>query len=72
MDSFGEVRRIRQQMSEAAGHDIRVLLAEINKRRPLVAGRLIDPGTKAEQAEARTAAGCTLAAGTRSPASVTE
>ena len=45
MDSYSEVRRVRQQMSETAGHDVRVLIAEINKRRHLVAARLIDPGT---------------------------
>jgi hypothetical protein len=29
------------------------LIAEINKRRPSVAARLIDPGTKAAQGDAR-------------------
>jgi hypothetical protein len=49
MNSYSEVRRVRQQMSDAVSHDIRALIAEINKRRPAVAARIIDPGTKAEQ-----------------------
>ena len=53
MDSYKEVRRVRQQMSEAAGHDIRKLIAAINERRDSVASRIIDPGTKAEQCDAR-------------------
>jgi hypothetical protein len=40
-------------MSEAAGHDIRKLIAAINERRDSVASRIIDPGTKAEQCDAR-------------------
>lgn len=53
MDSYQEVRRVRQQMSEAAGHDIRKLIATVNERRDSVASRIIDPGTKAEQCDAR-------------------
>jgi hypothetical protein len=56
MNSYSEVRRVRQQMSEAVSHDVRALIAEINKLRSSVAGRIIDPGTKAEQAEANEAA----------------
>jgi len=52
MDSYSEVRRVRHAMSAAAGHDIRKLIAMINKRRPEVADRIIDPGTKAEQCDA--------------------
>jgi hypothetical protein len=52
MDSYSEVRRVREQMSKAAGHDIRKLIAAINKRRDRVASRIIDPGTKAEQTDA--------------------
>jgi len=51
MDSYNEVRRVRHQMSEAAGHDIRKLIAAINERRDRVASRIIDPGTKAEQTD---------------------
>lgn len=51
MDSYNEVRRVRHQMSEAAGHDIRKLIATINERRDRVASRIIDPGTKAEQTD---------------------
>jgi len=57
MDSYSEVRRVRAAMSEAAGHDIRRLIAKINERRPQSAGRIIDPGTKAEQCNALGAAG---------------
>jgi len=56
MDSYSEVRRVRQQMSEAAEHDIRKLIATINERRDSVGSRIIDPGTKAEQTDAREAA----------------
>ncbi len=52
MDSYSEVRRVREQMSKAAGHDIRKLIATINKRRDRVASRITDPGTKAEQTDA--------------------
>ena len=52
MDSYSEVRRVRHAMSAAAGHDIRKLIAMINERRPEVAHRIIDPGTKAEQCDA--------------------
>ena len=52
MDSYSELRRVRHAMSVAAGHDIRKLIAMINERRPEVAHRIIDPGTKAEQCDA--------------------
>ncbi len=48
MDSYSEGRRVRKAMSEAAGHDIRKLIAMINQRRPEVVSRIFDPGTKAE------------------------
>ena len=56
MDSYNEVRRVRKEMSERAGHDIRTLIASINSRWPDDASRAIDPGTKAEQCDARGAA----------------
>lgn len=52
MDSYSEVRRVRRQMSERAGHDIRVLIATINGQWPEDASRTIDPGTSAEQCDA--------------------
>ena len=52
MDSYNEVRRVREAMSEAAGHDARKLAAMFNAHRAAVAGRIIDPGTKAEQCDA--------------------
>jgi len=52
MNSHSEVRRVRTAMSEAAGHDVRRLIAAINKRRPQSAARMIDPGTEAEQCHA--------------------
>lgn len=52
MDSYTEVRRVREQMSQTAGHDIRRLIASINKRRSTAASRIIDPGTEAEQCDA--------------------
>jgi len=52
MDSLSEVRRVRNAMSEAAGHDVRKLAAMFNVRRAEVVDRIIDPGTKAEQCDA--------------------
>ena len=52
MNSYSEVRRVRAAMSEAAGHDVRRLIATINERRPQSAARIIDPGTDAEQCDA--------------------
>lgn len=52
MNSYSEVRRVRAAMSEAAGHDVRRLIAAINERRPQSAARIIDPGTEAEQCDA--------------------
>lgn len=52
MNSYSEVRRVRSAMSDAAGHDIRVLIAKINERRPQAVARIIDPGTEAEQCDA--------------------
>jgi hypothetical protein len=51
MDSYSEVRRVRHEMSAAAGHDIRKLIAMINLRRKDVVDRIIDPGTQAEQCD---------------------
>jgi len=51
MDSYTEVRRVRQAMSESVGHDVRKLAALFNERRSQVASRIIDPGTKAEQCD---------------------
>ena len=56
MNSYSEIRRVRHAMSAAVGHDIRKLIAKINERRSEVAHRIIDPGTKAEQCDARGAA----------------
>ena len=53
MDSYSEVRRVRSAMSKATGHDVRALIALINERRPRSAARIIDPGTEAEQCDAR-------------------
>ena len=52
MDSYGEVRRVRKEMSARAGHDIRTLIASINSRWPDEAAGTIDPGTQAEQTDA--------------------
>lgn len=48
-DSLSEVRRVRQAMSKAAGHDIRRLIGNINQRQSEVAERIVDHGTKSEQ-----------------------
>ncbi len=55
-------------MSEAAGHDIRKLIAMINQRRPEVVARIIDPGTKVEQCDTCGAAGSAVSPGKASSA----
>jgi len=67
MDSYSEIRRVRRAMSAAAGHDIRKLIATINKRRSEIAHRIIDPGTKAEQCDAQGAADSAVSNGESSP-----
>ena len=52
MDSYSEVRRVRKEMSSAAGHDVRKLAEMFNDSRARVADRIIDPGTKTEQTDA--------------------
>ncbi len=52
MDSYTEVRRVREQMSQQAEHDTRRLITSINQRWSEVEARIIDPGTKAEQCDA--------------------
>jgi len=69
MDSYTEVRRIRELMSKRAGHDIRTLIASINEKWPDDAARAIDPGTKAEQCNAAVA-GNEVSGGERSPATL--
>ncbi|NOY29155.1 MAG: hypothetical protein GXP28_02955 [Planctomycetes bacterium] len=68
MDSYSEVRRVRKQMSERAGHDIRTLIASINERWPKDASLAIDPGTKAEQCDAHGTADHTVSNEKSSPA----
>ena len=68
MDSYNEVRRVRKEMSERVGHDIRRLIASINSRWPDEASRTIDPGTKAEQCDAHGAAESAVSNGESSPA----
>ncbi len=48
-DPYSEVRRVRHLMSEAAGHDVRKLIAMINENREAAADRIIDPGSAAER-----------------------
>lgn len=67
-DSYSEVRRVRRAMSASVGHDIRKLIAKINERRPEVAHRIIDPGTKAERCDAQEAADLAVSDGKSTPA----
>lgn len=53
MDSYNEVRRVREQMSKSANHDIRKLIDTINSRWSDDAKHTIDPGTAAEQCDTR-------------------
>lgn len=48
MNSLSEVRRVRLEMSKAAGHDVRRLIAAINASRDKEASRIISPGSDAE------------------------
>jgi len=68
MDSYSEVRRVRKEMSARAGHDIRTLIASINRRWPEEASHTNDPGTKAEQCDAHGAADSAVSDGKSSPA----
>ena len=52
MNSDSEVRRVRKEMSAAANHDVRQLIAMINEGRAEVVSRIIDPGTEAEHSDA--------------------
>jgi len=52
MNGYSEIRRVRSAMSTAAGHDVRRLIATINKRKAAFADRIIDPGTAAESCSA--------------------
>ncbi len=49
MDSYTEVRRVRKEMSERAGHDIRRLIASINERWADDDARAIEPRAMTEQ-----------------------
>jgi hypothetical protein len=49
MDSYSEVRRVRKEMSDAAGHDLRKLASIYNEGRSAAAARIVDPGTAAER-----------------------
>lgn len=68
MDSYSEVRRVRNAMSQSVGHDVRKLAAMFNMRRAEVTDRIIDPGTKAEQCDAHGAADHAVSNGKSSPA----
>jgi len=67
MDSYSEVRRVRKEMSDRAGHDIRTLIASINRQWPVEAAHTINPGTTAEQCDAHGAAESAVVSGESSP-----
>lgn len=48
-NSLQAVRRVREEMSRAAGHDVRRLIAAINETRGKAAARIISPGHSAEK-----------------------
>ena len=48
MNSLSEVRRVRYEMSRAARHDVRRLIALINTSRDKASLRIISPGVAAE------------------------
>ncbi len=49
--NYDEIRRVRHEMSAAAGHDVHKLIAAINQLRDQHADKIIAPG-KAQQNEA--------------------
>jgi len=55
MDSYNELRRVRDSLSQSVGHDVRKLAAMINMRRGEAAARIIKsaimpvPGDAAKQ-----------------------
>ena len=68
MDSYTEVRRVRKEMSERAGHEIRALIASISDKWPDEAALTIDPGTKVEQCDATERSKTSFVSGEASPA----
>jgi len=48
MSSLSEVRKVRNAMSAAVGHDVRKLIAQLNAGREEVRARIISPGACAE------------------------
>ncbi len=53
MSIYSEVGRIPAAMSQAAGHDVRRLIAAINERRTEAGSHIIDRGTEAEHGRKR-------------------
>lgn len=52
LSNYDEIRKVRHEMSAAAGHDIRKLIATINELRDKHSDRIISPGKLAEQCDA--------------------
>ena len=50
MNIYSEVGRVPAAMSQAAGHDVRRLIAAINERRTEAGSHIIDWGTEADMA----------------------
>ncbi len=50
--NYDEIRRVRHEMSAAAGHDVHKLIAAINQLRDQHADKIIAPGKAAEQCDA--------------------
>ncbi len=44
--NYDEIRRVRHEMSAAAGHDVHKLIAAINKLREQHADKIIAPGKR--------------------------
>jgi hypothetical protein len=47
--NYEEIRRVRSEMSQKAGHDVRRLIAMLNENRSEYLDRIISPGNDAEQ-----------------------
>ena len=68
MSSLSEVRKVRNAMSAAAGHDVRKLIAQLNAGREEVRARIISPGARAESCGSSKAPQQTSAADADKPA----
>ncbi len=61
--NFSEIRRVRHEMSQQAGHDVRRLAAMFDSLRDRYCDRLVDHGAMAEQSAVHRTDDCEAANG---------